>query len=176
MAMRRRPQRWRAFHMDSYVVSEQEGEIRGLWDASFWGEERNPRPSRRLLYPPMDKFFRMILPSYGKWSGPCPCVSRPPSWRYFPVSRAERFPRNFLAMVAALGQILRHFVWPRRSLQPAVCGYSPVRSEPQRESTCKTRSAIKVPSRSLSCLVSSRGISRTRMSTCFSLVRKRHCC
>ena len=87
----------------------------------------------RLLYPPMDKFFRMILLSYGKLSGPCPCVSWPPSWRYFPVSRAERFPRNFLAMVAALGQTLRHFVWPRRSLQPAVCGYSPVRFEPQRK-------------------------------------------
>lgn len=129
----------------------------------------------RLLYPPMDKFFRMILLSYGKWSGPCPCVSWPPSWRYFPVSRAERFPRNFLAMVAALGQTLRHFVWPRRSLQPAVCGYSPVRFEPQRKVPAR-QGQQKVPSRSLSCLVSSRGISKTRMSTRFSLVRKRHCC
>lgn len=43
----------------------------GAYGMLPFGGRKNPRPSRRLLYPPMDKFFRMILPSYGKWSGPC---------------------------------------------------------------------------------------------------------
>ena len=44
-----------------------------------------------------------------------------------------------------------------------------------KDSTCRTMSAISVPTKSLSRRVSRSGISKTRMSTFFSRVRMRHC-
>ena len=78
------------------------------------------------------------------------------------ASKAGRPKRTPLALAAAMpcccrSRILSRSFWAAK------------------ERICKTRSAIKVPMRSLPVRVSSRGMSMTQMSAPISLVSTRHC-